>query len=261
MQVAGCVCPHPPLLIPEIGKEHREMVRATVEAMNVLAQAVGEPETIVIISPHTPGAANTFTVKSPPRLWGDFSAFRCPEVGLEIDNDLDIVTALLEVSAGESGLRLEPVDDDYLDHGVLVPMSFLKAKRLVSLSIVADYAIHRRLGELVRAAVTKAGRDSVVFVASGDLSHRLTRDAPAGFDPQGAVYDAKVTDHLSRGEFSALLELDEGLINHAGECGLRSFIALGGYLGDHATDRARLLSYQGPFGVGYAVASYGLDLP
>ncbi len=261
MHVAGCVCPHPPILVPEIGREHRQVVHATIEAMETLARAAGEPETIVIISPHTPGTASTFTVKSPPRLWGDFSAFRCPGVGIEIANDAELVAALTATAADDDGLRLEAVDDDYLDHGVLVPMSFLKARSLVSLSIVADYAVHRRLGALVRRVAEVLGRTSLLFVASGDLSHRLTHDAPAGFNPEGRVFDGKVTDHLSRGEFEALLEIDGRLVAAAGECGLRSLIALGGFLGDGAGEDARLLSYEGPFGVGYAVAAYGLTTP
>ncbi len=258
MAATGCVCPHPPLLVPEIGR-HREPVTRTVDAMERLAAAAGEPETIVVISPHTDGSASRFFVKRAATLWGDFSAFNCPQVSLEVENDRELVDCLLAAAADDPDVTLVATDDDFLDHGVMVPLGFVRGRRLVSLSIVADYGVHRALGELVRRCADELGRE-VLFLASGDLSHRLTRDAPAGFDPKGAVFDAEVTSHLGEGRFAALEELDPGLVRAAGECGLRSFIALGGFLGGDAAARPKLLSYEGPFGVGYAVAGYGLDL-
>ena len=259
MAVAGCVCPHPPLLVPEIGRSHREPVRRTITAMETLATAVGEPETIVVISPHTDGSGSRFFIKRAETLWGDYSAFDCPQVSIEIENDRELVDRLLTAAAGDPEVTLVATDDDYLDHGVLVPLGFLRGRRLVSLSIVADYEVHRALGRLVRHCAEALGRD-LLFLASGDLSHRLTRDAPAGYDPKGAVFDAEVTTRLGEGRLAELDEIDPAVVRAAGECGLRSLYALGGFLGDDASAKPKLLSYEGPFGVGYAVASYGLDV-
>lgn len=259
MAATGCVCPHPPLLVPDIGRSHREPVRRTIEAMETLGAAAGEPETIVVISPHTDGSASRFFVKRAETLWGDFSAFNCPHVAIEMENDRELVDCLLAAAADDPEVTLVPTDDDFLDHGVLVPLGFLRGRRLVSLSIVAEYRVHRALGGLVRRCTEELERD-VLFLASGDLSHRLTHDAPAGYDPKGVVFDAEVTGRLGEGRLGELSDLDPGLVRAAGECGLRSFIALGGFLGEEAATRPRLLSYEGPFGVGYAVASYGLDL-
>ena len=44
----------------------------------------------------------------------------------------------------------------------------------------------------------------------------------------------------------------------AGQCGLRSLVALGGFLGDEAVRDPQIFSYEGPFGVGYLVAGFGL---
>ncbi len=258
MAAAGCVCPHPPLLVPDIGRSHREPVRHTFEAMEKLAAAAGEPETIVVISPHTDGSASRFYVKRGEALWGDFTAYNCPQVGVEMPNDRDFVDCLLAAAADDPDVSLLPTDDDVLDHGVLVPLGFVRGRSLVSLSIVAEYDVHRALGRLVRRCADELKRE-VLFLASGDLSHRLTRDAPAGYNPKGAVFDAEVTARLGEGRLDALSELDPGLVRAAGECGLRSFIALGGFLGQEAARKPRLLSYEGPFGVGYAVASFGLD--
>jgi AmmeMemoRadiSam system protein A len=60
---------------------------------------------------------------------------------------------------------------------------------------------------------------------------------------------------LSDGDFDALSRIDPVLIEAAGECGLRSFITLGGFLGNREVD-ARLLAYEAPWGVGYLTALY-----
>ena len=51
----GCICPHPPLLIPEVGGASLRRVSATVAALRRLAAEVGEPETVVVMSPHSDG--------------------------------------------------------------------------------------------------------------------------------------------------------------------------------------------------------------
>ncbi len=251
----GCVCPHPPLLIPAIGGENRRRVQATVEAMERLAAETDAADLVIVISPHTPGYSEAVAVRSPATLWGDFADFRCPDVGLEIDNDVEFVDRLLDRAATTSGLAVEPLDDDRLDHGVLVPLFFLNALHLVNLSVARDYGLHRTLGRLVRETADELGRN-VLFVASGDLSHRLQPGAPAGYDPRGAEFDSQVVDLFARGDLDGLSRLDPDLVRGAGECGLRSFITLGAFLGDQATP-ARVLSYEGPFGVGYAVAAFG----
>jgi len=252
----GCACPHPPLLIPEVGRNDLGEVQATVDGMRRLAEAVGERETTVIISPHTPVYRSTFTVRSAPRLHGDLGRFGAPGARQSYDNDLEFVDTLVETAFLE-GVELERVDEPGLDHGILVPMHFLRTRRLVSLSIVAEYEPHRALGTAVRRAAEAAGQD-VFFVASADLSHRLLPGAPAGYDERGQAFDHRVVELLSEGDFEGLTAIDPATIERAGECGLRSLIALGGFLGDEAAANPQVFSYEGPFGVGYLVAGFNV---
>ena len=50
---------------------------------------------------------------------------------------------------------------------------------------------------------------------------------------------------------------DEDFVDDAGECGYRSILILMGIL-DGLNIKPRILSYEGPFGVGYLVADYKL---
>jgi aromatic ring-opening dioxygenase LigB subunit len=225
--------------------------------MERLADAVGEPRTAIIISPHTPTYFDVFNVKTAPVLAGDFAAFGAPEVRRQLPNDLEFAQALL-AAGKEHDLPLEGSTDATLDHGIMVPLYFLRPQSLVSLSIVSDYAVHRRLGAAVRAVADQLRRNDLLFIASADLSHRLIRGAPAGYDERGAVFDRRVVELLTEGDFASLEALDVELVRRAGECGLRSLIALGGFLGDEAGRNPQVFSYEGPFGVGYLVAGFGL---
>jgi aromatic ring-opening dioxygenase LigB subunit len=115
---------------------------------------------------------------------------------------------------------------------------------------------HVRFGEAVGRAIL-ASPTRVVYVASSDLSHRLLPGAPAGYDPRGAEFDQAVADTFAAGDWEGLLSIDPRLVRAAGECGYRSLATLSGVVGSikAAGGRVRnhLLSYEGPFGVGYMV--------
>jgi len=256
----GCICPHPPLLIPEVGGASLGRVAATAQAMKLLGEKVGEPDTVVVISPHSDGYGDAHVVRTSPRLSGDFGRFRCPDAAFTYENDVQFAELLLALAGDYRKLRLVPDDGDVLDWGVLVPLSFLRAQRIVSLSIVNSYGEHRTLGQLVRRCAEELGRNTL-FLASGDLSHSLTHEAPAPYDPRGKLFDDEVVRLLGTGDFAALSRIDPILLEGAAECGLRSFIALGGFLGDDAFDEPEVLSYEGPFGVGYMVARFGSPEP
>ena len=134
-------------------------------------------------------------------------------------------------------------------------------RQIVSLSIVDAYGEHRTLGQLVRRCAEELGSPTTLFLALGDLSHALTHDAPAPYDPRGKLFDDEVVHLLGVGDFVGLGRMDPILLEGAAECGLRSFMALGGFLGDDAVTSPEILSYEGPFGVGYMVAGFGAPEP
>ncbi len=186
------------------------------------AADVGDADLIVIISPHTPGFSDAVAVTLAGHAVGRLRGVSL-SAGRPRDRQRRGVRRPCCSTAPRGGrLDVEPVDDDELDHGVLVPLSFLRARSLVSLSIVrSTTTLTSTLGRLVRRCADELGRD-VLFVASGDLSHRLKPGAPAGYDPRGAEFDERVVELLTRGDLGALHTLEPKLVAAAGECGLRS---------------------------------------
>ena len=102
-------------------------------------------------------------------------------------------------------------------------------------------------------------RKRVAIIASGDLSHRLIPSAPAGYDPMGKAFDEKLVKAISCLDSKAVLRFEPELIERAGECGLRSIIILLGAL-EGLKVTPEVLSYEGPFGVGYMVASLEVSI-
>ncbi|HAL29269.1 MAG TPA: AMMECR1 domain-containing protein [Coriobacteriia bacterium] len=261
--VLGIIAPHPPIMVAEVGKDRARVTAESSDAMAAAARllAAFAPDTIVLMSPHAPAARDAFLIDTSDRLAGDLGQFGAPQVRLAPPGDPQLALAIIDTATG-AGIPVAPrsssplLEPGALDHGSLVPLSFLDRAGeypLVVLSLsFLPLSTHRTLGSAVRDAADRLGR-RVAFLASGDCSHRLTREAPAGFSPRGAEFDRELLDLLEAGDFEGLMHIDADLIDAAGECGLRSFVTLGGFL-EGSGSRTRVLAYEGPWGVGYTTA-------
>lgn len=263
--VFGIISPHPPIMVPAVGGNRAEVTHASIEAMDETAKALAAfaPETIVLMSPHAPALPDAIAVDDAELLEGSLAQFGEP-TDHRWTGDPSLAHLLVD-EIRRRGLEAVPRTEDArlragtLDHGVLVPLSFLDPAQHFSLVVVSlsqlPYAAHRSIGEALRAAAATSGR-RVAFVASGDLSHRLTPDAPAGYSARARELDEAAVSLIERGLFSELARIDTTLIEAGGECGLRSFIALGGFAGEDPVP-TRVLAYEGPWGVGYLTALVG----
>jgi len=270
------IAPHPPIIVPEVGGAEVEKVTATCSAMRRLAADLkaAAPETVVITSPHGPVFRDAVAVSLLPELTGGLAAFGAPQVQVTRGNDLELARTIMaeggELKVPVVGLGREEVRrwraGEELDHGVLVPFYYLAQAGVaahlvwVGMSFLPPEELYA-FGVAVARAAEKCGR-RVAFLASGDLSHRLTREAPAGYHPEAARFDALLVQKVREGDLEGLLKLDPALAEKAGECGWRSFMMMAGAL-DGRVVSPEVLSYEGPFGVGYLVAKLvpGAALP
>ncbi|HWR44428.1 AmmeMemoRadiSam system protein B [Sporomusa sp.] len=266
----GCaLMPHPPLMIPEVGKDELNTIKTTVETANQVAELLKEsnPQTVVIISPHGPVFDDSVTVSIHPRLRGSMANFGAADVTLGFETDNLLIKNIIR-NCQRLGINLLELTDDVaknyrtsltLDHGAFVPLYYLSKAgfkgQIVNLSMgMLAYEEMYTFGKAVQAAIGSMDK-RVAVIASGDLSHRLTPDAPAGYNPRGAEFDSQVVEALKNADVKALLKMDRNLIDEAGECGLRPIFFLMGAMGGLDVEVVKV-SYEGPFGVGYAVALY-----
>lgn len=263
MPMLGAILtPHPPVLLPEVGRGREREIAATGQAMRAAAAEVArwDPDVLIVASPHTILYGDYFHIAPGSGAVGSMSAFGAPQVCIEARYDAplrdEIVTRAQAagLEAGTLGQR-----DPQLDHGVLIPLYFLRQAGVhcpivrMGLSGFSPLA-HYQLGQCVAQTVEALGRRAV-FVASGDLSHKLKADGPYGFATEGPVFDEAVTAAMASGDFLRFLTMDPSLCERAAECGLRSFQMMAGALDGLAVE-PRLLSHEGTFGVGYGVALF-----
>ena len=267
-RISGAIIvPHPPIIVPTVGRGREREVQATVEAYRAAAQQVAawKPEVLIVTSPHCVMYTDYFHISPGNGATGDMSAFGAPLTRLTVEYDEELRDELVRQAQG-TGIRAGTLGerDPSLDHGTFLPLYFLREAGVncpvlrIGLSGFPPLE-HYRLGQCIARAVDKLGR-RMVFVASGDLSHKLKDDGPYGYVPEGPAFDNKVTEAMAAGDFLQFLTMDAGLCDRAAECGLRSFQIMAGVLDGLSVD-AKLLSYEGTFGVGYGVAAFTVTGP
>lgn len=254
---AGIV-PHPPIMVPEVGGDAIGEVRASIDAMATLTKRIIESraETVVLISPHAPLEAVAFVAYDGPALRGDFSMFRAPDAIVEAQLDDELLTEITRAAEQQNliTLRIQKVS---LDHGTAVPLYFLQRNGWRGKVVALGYSFlsneeHLRFGNCIRQAIGTVKRP-VAFIASGDLSHRLKRGAPAGYNPDAHLFDEEIVAAIRNGETARITDVDQSLRQRAGECGYRSMlVALG--VAEDSNPSCEVLSYEAPWGVGYLVA-------
>ena len=262
--LAAYSVPHPPLIIPAIGAGREREIAATIQAYHDVMCAAAElrPDTVVIVSPHATVYDDFFHISPGAGAEGNFAAFGHPEITVGIAYDEEFVR-VLSALAGEKEIPAGTLGEKHpsLDHGTMIPLFFLSTylgdapTKFVRIGISGLSAhTHALLGQCIAAAAERLGRRTVC-IASGDLSHRLMEGGANGFAPEGAEFDELCTAFLKAGDFLSLLQIPGSFAETAGHCGLNGLWVLAGAL-DRAALDAKLHSYEGPFGVGYAVASF-----
>ncbi|MCL2539702.1 MAG: AmmeMemoRadiSam system protein A [Oscillospiraceae bacterium] len=254
--------PHPPLAVPEVGRGEEKKILKTLDAFEAVAKqmAAYAPQTVVFITPHSSMYADYFHISGGEGASGDLGRFAAPMVKMSAAYDGELRDEIIRL-AEESGIAAGTLGekDPSLDHGTLIPLWFLRrycgdfqAVRVSQSGFGA--AEHYRLGMLIAKAAENLGRRTAL-IASGDLSHKLVADGPYGYSADGPLFDERVTKTLASGDFLTLFEISDSLREGAAECGYNSAMVLAGCF-DRKRVSASLLSYEGPFGVGYAVARF-----
>ena len=266
--IAGALLPHPPIMLPEIGRGEEAKVSKTINATRQVAEYMVQhkTETIIVISPHGPLFRNAVGIATSPRLCGSFARFRAPEVAFEFANDVAL-TKRIATQCERRGIPYVDISEETalryrltteLDHGALVPLYYLREAgfkgEIVHLAVgFLEYREMERFGEAVQEAM-RLSTKKIAVIASGDLSHRLDAQGD-DYSPRGKEFDEKILAALAEKNVQLLYALDEGLVDAAGQCGLRSLFFLFGVLKGIEV-KTELISYEAPFGVGYAVAVY-----
>ena len=252
----AAIMPHPPIIVPEVGKARAGEAAQTVDAVKKIADHLKtkDIDTLIVITPHGEVGQASVPVYTSHIFEGSFSSFGVPkpiftfkgdpELGMAVIKDCDFATSCPET---------------LLDHGALVPLYFSTTAglKVPVLPIAVAFMPLKKLfefGQSLARTIKRLDR-KVALIASADMSHRLTPDAPAGYSPRGQKFDEELVKLVKDYNVKGILEFDPALADEAGQDALWSIAILLGVL-DGLKVKHELLSYEGPFGVGYMTAVF-----
>ena len=261
MNIKGAyIVPHPPMIIPDIGRGNEKQIFKTIQSYNNISDEIKKinPDTIIISSPHAPYYRESFYLSDGDIISGDFSKFNAFNISFTEEIDHELVDIIYDLSC-EKNFPVSKKSDVSLDHGTMIPLYFIRKKishfKIIVLGISdLSYLKHYQMGEIIQEACSKLNR-KVVYIASGDLSHRLKEYGPYGFTPEGPIYDCKIVDDCSNARFDQLFTYSKDLLHKAQPCGHWSFLMMAGVLDGYQVN-SKFYSYEDITGVGYTICSY-----
>jgi hypothetical protein len=235
--VAAAVCPHPPILVPEVAcgaaAELNDLRAACDEAVSRLAAA--RPDHLVIIGSGPVAAEHPVPVRGSFAPWG---------VALETS----LGTGPAAGGADELPLSLLV--------GVWLANRAFRPDRPVDIHLTA-VAAGGGVAECAAVGASAASRgERVALLVLGDGSARRGIKAPGYDDPRAEPFDTAVADALAAADRGALLALDPALAEDLIAAGRAPWQALAGAADDGRQWRGDLLYADAPYGVGYLVATW-----
>jgi len=253
----AALMPHAPILHEEVAGAMMKRCLHTVKGIKKLISKINLNSTsyIFLLDPHAYYYKLGYLAVEFADLYeGSLANFGAPALKVEAHGAEDEGENVLTHLAKNIPISVHKKTVYPLDHGAVVPLAFfgknygtlpkLLVVNPLGLSLVDAY----RLGEHLRTYVSK---EKWALLASGDLSHTLTPDAPAGYTKEGAILDKAVIASLESSSPEPIFRLSKQTIIKAGECGLKSVLTL---LGLVSGEKIKVMSYEGPFGVGYCIA-------
>lgn len=234
MLIAAAVCPHPPLLVPEVAAgaayELQRLRAACDEAVGRLVRA--EPDLLVVVG------AGGRTVSHGPAAGGGLAPYGVPvEVGPP--------PRVLPLSLTIGRWLVERVD------GGLPPGSQLRFQEVAA---DTEPGVCAALGGKLAAAASR-----VALLAMADGSARREERAPGfGADPRAIPFDAAVAQALASADTTALAGIDPFEVEELKVAGRPAWQVLAG-AAEGRRFAAELLADEAPYGVAYQVAAWAAD--
>lgn len=253
--------PHPPIMLPAIGGEECQKVTATIQSQEIISAEIKaleeKTDLLLIISPHAQAASDHIPFYLADRYQGSLGKFGRPDIEVQFNGNKTLAKELLKYL--ENKMTLKEIDSSILDHGELVPLFKLAATNyqkpilFCGLNIYQEHD-HYLFGQLL-ADYAKEKNKNIVFVGSGDMSHALKEDGPYQYHPAGPKFDKKIVELIKKGKEDEFLNIPGELQENAAECGFRSLLTIAG-IKSRTKTAGEVLSYEGPFGVGYLSARW-----
>lgn len=262
MMVFAGLVPNSPLLLPTINQDRLSDAEKTREAIEEFAEELygAHPDTLVLLAETMTMYPDAFSVNVADPFVTDLAEFGDLRAGKKYHPDFAFLDRL-QRAARKTDARVSLTTDEALTFATAVPLELLTGHlpnvRIVPIAPAQLTAkLHFEMGTLIKELAQEHDR-RVAVLAFGDLSHAVSESSPAGLVPEGAKYDARIQNILEHKNTAGLLQIDPSLVHAAHDAAYRQLCMLFGAL-EGVDVTPHVLSYEAPFGVGYAVAHFHL---
>lgn len=262
MLVFSAIAPHSPLLIPTIGKEHRESLTHTLDAYRLLEEHLyaTKPDTLILISSHASYYPDGFSCNIAPSYSGNLKQFGDHGTTVNAKGDTLFIDRLHR-HMRQTDKKFTLMSEEQLDYGLTISLSLLSSHlpnvKIVPLSISGlSNADHAAFGQELMQVIHEDTRRIALFAAA-DLSHHANEQSPHGQNEAGPAFEEAVREAILQMDPKPLTTLTPELLEEAKQCGARPISMLLGAI-QKMQMKAHILSYEAPFGVGMLTAEFEL---
>lgn len=260
MLVFAAHTPHTPLLLESIAKDSFEHIKKTHNALKKMEESlyVSKPHIIIIISPHAGLFDTSFTINAYTKFitnykkFGDYTTRHTWE-------GIPYLAARIKENALKKNIAVRLVGQEHIDSGSSIPLSYL-TQHLPHIPILPIGSTHLSpkehivFGQVIKDVCMKSNK-RIAIISTGDLSHGLNSDAPAGYRKHGEEFDTKIIEMLESHNTTGIATMDQNIVLDAAEDGYRTLLILLGAI-KNMNHTFKNLSYEHPFGVGYLTGEF-----
>jgi len=259
MLVFSALTPHPPLLIPAIGKEKGEYLNKTRESIRRLEEDlyVTHPQVMIVILSHQIKLKKSFLININPQYETDFEKFGDLATKRQWDGAPYLGAKIAQCETDDLPIRL--ISNQKIDYGASVPLFFL-TEHLPNIQVLVigcpefESKNHLHFGEILKENIMLSNK-RIAIIASGDLSHTLHSDSPTGFKPEGEQFDRQIINLLETRNTLGIAQMDKTLVDNAEQCIHQPLLVLLGIM-KNMNYTFKNYSYESPFGVGYLTGNF-----
>ncbi|MBI2484257.1 hypothetical protein HYV71_03680 [Candidatus Uhrbacteria bacterium] len=262
--VYGSIVPHSPVLLPHVKEKTVGKLDGTIAALGKIRGRILEykPDTLIVIAPHDETARNesSYLFHIPPVYRATFEQFGELTARSEYTPD-PILADRLKDKLVQEGIAVTYSGSEKLEYSVGVPLEYL-AKGL-GCKILVVHPATKQLSALFEDGkqfqkILQESEKRIICLASGDLAHCLSHDAPLPFNPTGVELEQQIVKWIKGKREKKVVDLPAESYNEIGACGLPSFALFWGII-TPMQHRTKFISYENPFGVGHIIMDYSLE--
>jgi aromatic ring-opening dioxygenase LigB subunit len=260
--VFAALCPHSPILVPEIGRENREKLQKTISALSRLEEDLylSYPDIIFVLSPHEALHEKAFVINVHETFTANFEEFGDLEKQNTWKGSEDLGAKIAHKAIAEN-ISIKLINEEKIRYGTSIPLMYLcrhlKNTRVVPIGYSnLSPKDHFSFGEMLKEIIAETPK-RIAVIASGDMSHCITKKSPIKYNLAGKEFDQKIQELLSTHNSLGITQLDEKLINNAHECMYKSLLIASGIL-KNIDYRFENYCYEYPFGVGHLTGNFHL---